>query len=171
LKISKTAGYKGFYPTKKAESYKFANEAVSHLEMLKISGLQNYVPLKIAQGRRIKIRLLSTWGDRFWIGLNRIEIFDQNNLNILSDANSDTFELTVEPSSVSRAIIQLKLQLNTMESNKWDLSNPDALFNEVVDGQEDSMFWSMPYINPKIFDKNKSLGSAFNFIEVSFKDI
>ena len=50
-------------------------------------------------GFTIKLVLLSTWGDQYYIGLNGIEILDQNGKDLLKSKEID-YKFGAEPSSV-----------------------------------------------------------------------
>lgn len=48
----------------------------------------------------LRIRLLSNWGDRHYIGLNGLELFDRDSAPLLNRKDAE-FQLVADPSSVA----------------------------------------------------------------------
>lgn len=61
--------------------------------------LQDYETCSHPMGFTLKIVLLSTWGDKYYIGLNGIEIFDING-NEISSNKMSLYRIAAEPPSV-----------------------------------------------------------------------
>lgn len=61
--------------------------------------LQDYETCSHPMGFTLKIVLLSTWGDKHYIGLNGIEIFDING-NEISSNKTSFYHVAAEPPSV-----------------------------------------------------------------------
>lgn len=57
-----------------------------------------------------KIRLLSTWGDFDYVGLNGIELYDHKGEPLLNNKKSRDYKMAAEPSSVTLQIFHSLLQ-------------------------------------------------------------
>ena len=94
-------------------------------------------------GFALKINLYSTHGDLFYIGLNGIELFDQNGNEIISSM-ADKVRVYAHPAGVHT--------LNGM-------SDDTRVVKNVIDGlnntSNDNHIWLSPYVNTKGHTKGK----------------
>jgi hypothetical protein len=61
-----------------------------------------HVPIPIPElpsGRRLKVEIISTWGDQYYVGLNGVEFFDERG-NLVTFSNPDR-QVTACPSSIN----------------------------------------------------------------------
>ncbi|MEE4248037.1 MAG: DUF4457 domain-containing protein [Kangiellaceae bacterium] len=84
----------------------------------------------------LKIRLLSTWGDPHYIGLNELEVYDQLGAPILTAADGYDFVLVADPMSVKN--------LSGMEG---DIRTVDKLYDGVNETMDDRHMWLAPFNN------------------------
>ncbi|XP_035590815.1 katanin-interacting protein-like isoform X2 [Oncorhynchus keta] len=78
-----------------------------------------------------QLQLLTTWGDPYYIGMNGLEIYDQNDKKIpLSDNNVAAF-----PDSV-----------NVLDSVKGDVRTPDKLVDGVNNSHDGIHMWLAPVL-------------------------
>ncbi|CAD8210251.1 unnamed protein product [Paramecium pentaurelia] len=89
----------------------------------------DYETAQLPQGTKITIKLISTWGDLHYIGLNGIELFDPNGDLIMP-------KLYSKPYSVK--------ELPDME---MDVRTPDKLLNNCNVTLDAKQIWLAPFVN------------------------
>jgi len=85
--------------------------------------------LLLPTGFVFQVRLLSTWGDPYYVGLNGIEFYDEYGVKIPLDENN----VTAYPHSV-----------NVLEGMENDARTPDKLVDGVNDTYDASHMWLAP---------------------------
>ena len=58
------------------------------------------MPISLPTGFTIEFHLKNTFGDPYYIGLNGIEIYDNNGTNVLTKDNKENFRLAADPPGV-----------------------------------------------------------------------
>ena len=84
-------------------------------------------------GYIFKLRLLSTWGDNFYIGLNGVELFDHQGRRLLA---TPCFTLTASPSSVQE-----------LPGHERDMRTVEKLVDGVNNTYDDRHMWLAPFAN------------------------
>jgi len=106
-------------------------------ESVRITGYSQatfYVPPVLPVGYVLRIELHETWGDPYYVGLNGLEIYDQENKLIpLSPTN-----VTAIPHSV-----------RVFSDCKDDVRTPDKLIDGVNDCSDSSHMWLAPFQSPE----------------------
>lgn len=102
---------------------KFASELV----------LQTYETPCMPTGYTVKLRLLSTWGDMHYIGLNGLEIFDQRGRRLLAQP---CFSLEANPPSIQ-----------ILPGQERDQRTIEKLVNGVNNTYDDRHMWLAPFAN------------------------
>lgn len=116
---------------------------------------QPFVMPEKSQGQFIRIRLLSTYGDKHYIGLNNLEIYDAKLGPVLASGKIN-FKLMADPSMASSS------------SSLEDKRVPENLYNGVTSGEAYEKFFLAPYVNPKRLGHPNNLGRDFGQILVYF---
>lgn len=57
-------------------------------------------PIGVTSGYELRFRLLSTFGDQYYIGLNGVEVFDYSGVQLLTPHNLHAFEISADPEGV-----------------------------------------------------------------------
>ncbi|CAD8183635.1 unnamed protein product [Paramecium pentaurelia] len=111
---------------------------------------QDYETTQLPQGTKLVIKLLSTWGDLHYIGLNGIEIFDPNGEQLYP-------KLFAKPFSVK--------ELPQME---MDVRTPDKLLNNVNITLDAKQMWLSPFVN-SYTDRLKTNINSSIFDQISYQ--
>lgn len=111
-----------------------------------------YPPLK-PNGFSLRIVILSTWGDSHYVGMNRIEIFNDKGDDILPHA-----EIYADPSDL------------TLTGNYNDERKVENLKRGAVISSEGKDIWLVPFINPKIKDDILNFNRSLNQMFINFND-
>eukprot|EP00111_Clytia_hemisphaerica_P015485 TCONS_00045727-protein len=114
-----------FNITQQHQSHQIASNRKVNLRKV----VDEYETVVMPRGFVFQIRLLSSWGDQYYIGLNGIQIYDQyGDLIQLTDNN-----ITAYPHSC-----------NVLEAVKDDLRTPDKLVDDVNDTYDGRHMWLAP---------------------------
>ena len=124
----------------------------------------------------IRIRILETWGDKHYIGLNGLEIYDDKLSPLLiqdKDKNytnpnsihsniviNDNYTMVADPSSVT--------VLSFLKNDKRTL---DKLTNGIYNTDEDHNLWLTPFINSKLNDCSYNLSREMNQLIINLEKI
>ncbi|CAD8126525.1 unnamed protein product [Paramecium sonneborni] len=111
---------------------------------------QDYETTQLPQGTKIVIKLLSTWGDLHYIGLNGIEIYDPNGEKLYP-------KLLAKPFSVK--------ELPQME---MDVRTPDKLLNDINITLDAKQMWLSPFVN-SYTDRLKTNINSSVFDQISYQ--
>lgn len=118
--------------------------------------LQKFLPVFPVEGMFVRIRLLSTWGDQNYIGLNGLEIYDQEFQPLLEgNTSSSSFKLEADPPSVP--YYPLTPKINVLKEGSSDSRTPDKLYNGYNTGSKNGRYWLAPFVYPKSKSKVKAL--------------
>ena len=110
-------------------------------------------------GQFVRIRLLSNYGDKDYIGLNGLDLYDINSVSLLQAKKPPvTFRLFSDPSITSAGGLA------------DDKRIPENLYNRVNEGEEFDKFFLAPLINSKRLDHARNLGRSFNQIFIFFDE-
>ena len=120
---------------------------------------QDYETPYLPTGFILKLKLYTTWGDMHYIGLNGIELYDQNGKNILQ-AGENSFSLHAYPQSVR--------ELPGMEH---DVRTPEKLLDGVNETSDDKHMWLAPFQNSACFYNPLGGGQKPNEIVVTFEKL
>ena len=101
---------------------------------------QEYETFNYPIGFVFKLNLYSTHGDFHYIGLNGIEMYDQNNKSLTSyDSNPENYPTIFgEPNSI-----------NDLDGVYDDIRTPDKLLDGYNDTDDDAHMWLAPYHNTR----------------------
>jgi protein JBTS26 len=117
--------------------------------------MQAFIRPALAKGQFLRIRLLSTYGDKHYIGLNGIEIYDiQKGALLTTDAVR--FKLVADPC------------MSDSSSSNDDKRVPENLYNGINDGEYFDKFFLAPYVNSKRLNHPSNLGREFSQILIFF---
>lgn len=121
---------------------------------------QEYETLNYPIGFVFTFNLFTTHGDFHYIGLNGIEIFDQNGKWITDySQNPDNFPTIFgEPNSI-----------NDWDKIKGDVRTPDKLLDGVNSTNDDTHMWLAPYVNTKTYAAVKNHSRVPNSLTISFE--
>lgn len=103
----------------------------------------------------MRIRLLTTFGDKHYIGLNGLEVFDSHRGALLSTGTVG-FNLVADPS------------MSDSTSSHDDKRVSHNLYNGINEGEQFDKFFLAPYVNPKRLNHPSNLGRDFNQIMIFF---
>ena len=109
-----------------------------------------------SMGKKLKVRLLANYGDRNYIGLNGMELFD-GEMEPLLRGQKTKFRLVADPVMASA------------EELKHDLRVPENLYNGINDGKNRNLHWLAPFINAKKLNDKTNMGRLFNQIVIYFE--
>ena len=119
---------------------------------------QEYETFNYPMGFVITFNLYSTYGDFHYIGLNGIEIYNQNNKLLTSyELNTENYPTIFgEPNSI-----------NDLDGVYGDIRTPDKLLDGFNDTNDDTHMWLAPYHNTRsVTDSNLRTP---NSITISFE--
>ena len=121
---------------------------------------QEYETLSYPIGFTFKFNLLSTHGDFHYIGLNGIEMYDQNGRWLTNfSRNPDNFPIIFgEPNSI-----------NECEGISGDVRTPEKLLDGVNLTTDDTHMWLAPYINTTTYAAVKNQTRVPNCITISYE--
>jgi hypothetical protein len=145
--------YSQFIQLPAHKSREISKETTAERSCLK----QYSLPPRLPTGYSLKLRLMSTWGDSSYLGLNGIEIFDKKGKPVFSQPNLQ-FEIHADPEDVSI--------LPGMERDVRKVSN---LVDGVNLNNQDRNIWLAPFINPHV-EGASNLGRDTNQIFIDFKE-
>ena len=91
-------------------------------------------------GFTLKITIFSNWGDSYYVGLNGIELYDQEGEPILSRGLL-RYQYSAEPASINAVI-----------KDGHDVRTLDKLFNGINATLDDRNMWLAPYLAPHLQD-------------------
>lgn len=114
------------------------------------------VPIKSA-GQFLRIRIHSNYGDKHYVGLNGLQVFDIHD-NPLLETNKTSFKLFADPS------------MSASSSGVEDKRIPENLYNGVNSGDYFDKFFLMPFVNPCRQGHPSNLGREFSQILIFFED-
>lgn len=114
------------------------------------------VPMRCV-GQFLRIRILSNFGDKHYVGLNGIQIFDSED-EVLLDPTKVSFKLFADPSMAASS------------SGVEDKRVPENLYNGVNSGEHFDKFFLMPFVNPRRLGHPTNLGREFSQILIFFED-
>merc|ERR1711976_787508 len=148
---------------------------------------QTYKTSVHPNGLFLRIRLLDTWGDKHYIGLNAIEIYDENLDPILYKQKDNTYENCDNPftykendKNLTSEIIPGKYEVNKAEITagptcvnilpgmKKDKRVVANLINGQTTTDEDQDLWLAPFINCKLNNCKYNLNREMNQIFIFF---
>lgn len=96
---------------------------------------QEYETPYLPMGFTLKMRFLSTWGDKHYVGLNGVEVYDQLGSAILTQPGNE-FVLVADPCSV-----------NSLSGQECDVRTVDKLYDGVYETEDDRHMWLAPFNN------------------------
>eukprot|EP00794_Sanderia_malayensis_P021189 gene21189-23267_t len=91
--------------------------------------IADYETILLPTGFVFQLRLFSTWGDPYYIGLNGLELYDEQGQKIPLDENN----VTAYPHSV-----------NVLEGVDHDVRTPDKLIDGINDTHDANHMWMAP---------------------------
>ncbi|KRX09164.1 hypothetical protein PPERSA_08880 [Pseudocohnilembus persalinus] len=116
--------------------------------------VQEYDTLHMPQGMNIKMSILSTYGDIFYVGLNGIEILDHQGNPVIQNKQIK-FQIAAEPSSI-----------NIIPGHENDIRTIDKLVNGQNETQDDRNMWLTPLVSKKDQDQDdKKINAIFLYLE------
>lgn len=98
------------------------------------------------RGFSLNIKILSTWGDIHYCGLNGIEIYNHNCEPIIQDKLCN-FKIAAQPSSI-----------NTLKGQEKDVRTVDKLVNSINDTFDDRNMWLVPFLSKNNEYNDSQLG-------------
>jgi hypothetical protein len=93
-------------------------------------GAGDYVLPRLPLGQRLELRLLCTWGDRHYVGLNGVALFDEDGAQIALAADA----VSAEPHSI-----------NVLADIRDDPRTPDKLVDGFTATRDDTHMWLAPW--------------------------
>lgn len=139
-----------FPPPKSKQTFKTDPEKMEKF-------IQLSFPPKHPTGFSLRFNFLSTWGDSYYIGLNKIEIYDRQGKPLLSSGQ------------VSFRIAAIPPDINILPGTTSDGRSADNLaggnFKSIGSGKG----WLAPYINPHVSSK-ANLGFTRNELFLIFQE-
>ena len=125
--------------------------------MLYSGFMQPFVmPLKIA-GQFVRIRILANYGDKHYVGLNGLQIFDSQDTALLETSKSN-FKLFAVPT------------MGPSSTGIEDKRVPENLYNGVNSGDSFDKYFLMPFVSPRRLGHASNLGREFSQILIFFDD-
>lgn len=108
------------------------------------------VPPALPSGFHIRIHILSTWGDSYYVGMNGLDIYNQKGKSIMKDT-----AIAADPRNLAAC------------GNNDDIRDISNLTTGVNLNSDDKDIWLAPYINPRI-KGDSNLGRESNRIFIDF---
>jgi hypothetical protein len=139
-----------FPPPKSKQMFKADPEKLEKFVQLSL-------PPKQPSGFCLRFHLLSTWGDSYYIGLNRIEIYDRQGKPLLSSGQAGA------------KIIAVPADINILPGVNSDSRTADNLAGDRGKGATAGRGWLAPFINPHVTSK-ANLGFERNELFVIFQE-
>lgn len=114
------------------------------------------MPRKSA-GQFLRIRIVSNYGDKHYVGLNGLQVFDTDETPLLSPSKQ-TFKLYADPA------------MSASSTGLEDKRVPENLYNGINTGESFDKYFLMPYVNPRRLDHPSNLNKEFSQILIFFED-
>lgn len=94
-------------------------------------------PQKVIRGRTLQVNIKESWGDLFYVGLNGLEVLDEN---------GHALKITVSPQIDSKTcVVAEPRDMNSIPGHDQDHRTLENLFNCVNNTTDDHNMWLIPF--------------------------
>jgi hypothetical protein len=145
--------YSQYIPFPPPKSKQMARHAPEPSESL----VQLSFPPRFPSGFCLKFNLLSTWGDSYYIGLNRIEVYDRQGKPLLSTIASNV------------KVVASPADINVLPGTSADGRIAQHVVGETGRETSESSCWLAPFINPHV-ESRSNLGFTKNEFFLIFQE-